>query len=133
MQNVFSRNCSTLFIVSILSLSLVFLSSTSYAQWHSQSDKLPGTISTGTLVLIGVGVAAAVVVVVLLTKKHSEKDTVGVDSTSHSMLLDSNGAFENAPRVSFERSLSEPGATIPVTIYYDVGQQAVYARVSLSF
>ena len=43
-------------------------------EWVDRSDELPGMMSTGTVILIGVGVAAAVVAIILIANRGSDNN-----------------------------------------------------------
>jgi hypothetical protein len=89
---MFNSSFSKSFTIFLAALFLLFffgLPEKALADWDSQADDLPG-MSTGTLVLIGVGVAAAVTIFVLVSKSGKKaKDNEQKDIKDNSSEADS--------------------------------------------
>lgn len=82
---MFSSNLvktSALFVCLLFLINTFILPEKAQAKWHSQADDLPG-MSTGTVVLIGIGVAAAVTIIVLASKSGEKaKDNEQIEDNS---------------------------------------------------
>ena len=86
----------------------------SHAQWDDRSDELPGTMSTGDILLIVGGVAVATTAIVVLSKRSkAKKEKVLTDTTSTSI------SYLNYPhtRAAGAPGLLDVAETMPFNVF----------------
>ena len=91
------------------------------AQWHSRNEKLPGLVSTKSVILIGVGTAGAIFLLAKLSKSGKDSKATAEESRS----LEPRAPNSSNPK-SYAQSSDQRRASAPrVALFVDVNDYGV--------